>query len=61
MKTWTMTNLQEKLIKIGAKLVRHAKHVTFQMAHVAVPRRLFRAIMERIRWFAETPLRPSPT
>ena len=52
MKTWTMTTLREKLIKIGAKVVRHAKYVTFQMAQVAVPRRLYRAILERIRRFA---------
>jgi len=61
MKTWTMTTLREKLIKIGAKVVRHAKYVTFQMAEVAVPRRLFRAILERIRRFAETQIRPAPT
>ncbi len=41
----------EKLIKIGAKVVRHAKYVTFQMAEVAVPRDLFAAILERIQWF----------
>ena len=60
-KAWTMTTLREKLIKIGAKVVRHAKYVTFQMAEVAVPRRLFRAILERIRRFAETQIRPAPT
>ena len=36
MKTWTMTTLRAKLIKIGAKVVRHAKYVTFQMAEMAV-------------------------
>ncbi len=30
-----------KLIKIGAEAVRHARVVTYQMAEVAVPRRLF--------------------
>ncbi len=44
-----MTALQEKLIKIGAKVVRHAKYVTFQMAEVAVPRKLFAAILDRIQ------------
>ena len=29
---WSLTNLREKLIKIGAKIVRHARYVTFQMA-----------------------------
>jgi len=45
---WTMTTLREKLIKIGAKVVRHSRQVIFQMAEVAVPRDLFRAIMEKI-------------
>ena len=45
---WTMTTLQLKLIKIGAKVVRHARYVTFQLAEVAVPRRLFEHILRRI-------------
>jgi hypothetical protein len=35
---WTLTTLREKLIKIGAKVVRHSKYVLFQLAEVAVPR-----------------------
>ncbi len=38
-----MTTLREKLIKIGAKVVRHGRYVTFQLAEVAIPRRLFAA------------------
>jgi hypothetical protein len=45
---WTLTTLREKLIKIGAKVVAHAKYVTFQLAEVAVPRQLFAQILERI-------------
>ena len=45
---WTRTRLREKLIKIGAKVVRHAKYVTFQMAEVAIPRDLFAAILDKI-------------
>ena len=48
-KHWSLTTLREKLIKIGAKVVRHSRYVFFQMAEVAVPRWLFRAILERIR------------
>ena len=44
-----MTTLREKIIQIGAKVVRRARYVVFQMAEVAVPKRLFRAILERIR------------
>ena len=48
MKTWTMTTLREKLIKIGAKVARHARYVTFQMGEVAVPRKVFGPILGRI-------------
>ncbi len=34
---------------IGAKVVAHSRYVIFQMAEVAVPRWLFRSILERIR------------
>jgi hypothetical protein len=47
-KGWTLTTLREKLIKIGAKVVSHSKYVIFQLAEVAVPRKLFAQILERI-------------
>lgn len=37
------------LVKIGAKVVSHARHIVFQMAEVAVLRELFAAILARIR------------
>jgi hypothetical protein len=45
---WALTTLREKLIKIGAKVVAHAKYVTFQLAEVTVPRKQFARILERI-------------
>ncbi len=51
-KHWSLTTLREKLVKIGAKVTRHAKYVTFQLAEVAVPRRLFAGILNRIAWLA---------
>jgi len=48
-KHWSLTTLREKLVKIGAKVVSGSRYVTFQMAEVAIPRGLFRAILERIR------------
>ena len=45
---WTLTTLLCKLIKIGAKVVRHARYITFQLAEVAVPRHLFGLILRRI-------------
>jgi hypothetical protein len=38
-------SLREKLIKIGAKIVSHDRYVTFQIAEVAVSRRMFREIL----------------
>ena len=58
---WTLTTLREKLIKIGAKMVHHARYVTFQLAEGAIPRRLYRAILDRIRRFAAITPRASPT
>ena len=55
MKTWSMTTLREKLIKIGAKTVHHARYVVLQMAEVAVPRKLFAAILERIQRLRTVP------
>ena len=54
-KDWSLTTLKEKLIKIGAKVVTHSRHVAFQMAEVAIPRNLFADIL---RMIAE--LRPPP-
>ncbi|MFQ5974149.1 MAG: IS1380 family transposase [Alphaproteobacteria bacterium] len=59
-KQWSLTTLRDKLIKIGAKVVHHARYVTFQLAEVAVPRRLYRAILERIRRFAALSPRAAP-
>ena len=46
---WSLTTLREKLIKIGAKVVRHARYVVFQLAEVAISRSLFAVILRRIR------------
>jgi hypothetical protein len=54
-KHWSLTTLREKLIKIGAKVTRHAKYVTFQLAEVAVTRNLFAAILDRIARLAIPP------
>jgi len=59
-KHWTLTTLRDRLIKIGAKMVQHARYVTFQLAEVAIPRRLYRTILQRIRRFAATMPRAAP-
>jgi hypothetical protein len=48
MKHWTMTTLREKVIKIGAKVVSHARYIVFQMAEVAVSQKMFADILGRI-------------
>jgi hypothetical protein len=45
---WSLTSLREKLVKIGAKIVTHARYVIFQMAEVAVPSDLFQEILRAI-------------
>ena len=47
-KQWSLTSLREKLVKIGAKVVRHGRYVIFQLAEVAVPRGLFEEILRLI-------------
>ena len=59
-KHWTLTTLRDKLIKIGGKMVRHARYVTFQFAEVAIPSRLYRTILNRIRRFTAIPPRAAP-
>ncbi len=55
---WSMTTLREKLIKIGAKVVRHGRYITFQLAEVAIPRSLFANILRLIDGLQPAPLPP---
>ena len=52
---WSMTTLCDRLVKIGARIVRHGRSVTLQMAEVMVPRALFGQILDAI-----AALRPLP-
>ena len=54
----SLTTLSEKLVKIGAKVVRHGRYVTFQLAEVAIPLPLFAKILQLI---ARLRPRPAPT
>jgi len=45
---WSLRSIQVKLIKLGVKVVRHARQVIFQMVEVAVSKQLFEQILERI-------------
>lgn len=53
---WSLRTMREKLVKIGAKVVSHARYVTFQMAEVLVSRSLFYEILERIKRLKPVPI-----
>jgi hypothetical protein len=55
---WSLTTLREKLVKIGAKVVRHGRYVTFQLAEVAISRALFAEILRLIDRLRPAPLPP---
>jgi hypothetical protein len=55
-KDWTLTTLKEKLIKIGARVVSHARYVAFQMAEVAIPKTLFAEILQMIAELRSPPI-----
>ncbi len=45
---WSLTSLRDRMIKIGAKAVRHARSITLQLAEVAVPRDLWAQMLATI-------------
>jgi len=49
MADWSLTSLQTRLIKIGARVVRHARAITFQLAEVSVSGNLFNRILAAIQ------------
>jgi Transposase DDE domain group 1 len=52
---WSMTTVRDRLVKIGARIIRHGRLITFQMAEVMVSRWPFQQILDGI-----TALRPLP-
>jgi len=48
MKTWSLTTLKNKLIKLGARRVKHARYVCFQMAEVCIHRKTFQQLLGNI-------------
>ncbi len=45
-------------VKIGAKIVRHGRYITFQLAEVAIRRSLFANILRLIDGLRPAPLPP---
>ncbi len=54
-KHWSLRSFLVKLIKIGAKIVKHSGYIIFQMAEVAIDKRLFARILlkiERLQYYS---------
>jgi len=45
---WSLTSMRERLIKIGAKAIRHARSIILQLAEVAVPCELWTEMLATI-------------
>jgi len=46
---WTLTTLREKLIKLGAKVIKHARYIRFQMAEFIVTGTTIKKILNNIK------------
>jgi hypothetical protein len=55
---WLLTTLRTQLIKIGPKVVRHGRYVTFQLAEMAIRRALFAGFLHLIDRLRPAPLPP---
>ena len=53
---WSFTSLQTRLIKTGARVVRHARAITFQLADVAVSGDPFTRILAAIHRLRAPPV-----
>ena len=53
---WSLTSLQTRLIKTGARVVRHARAITFQLAEVAVSGNLFNRVLAAIQRLRAPPV-----
>lgn len=56
MTDWSLTSLQLKLIKIGARVVRHARAITLQLTEVAFTGPIVRTILAAIHRLRAPPL-----
>ena len=57
---WSLTSLRERLIKTGARLVRHGRYAVFQMAEAALPRAVFAGIIGLINGLRGPPSVAAP-
>jgi hypothetical protein len=52
---WSLRSIQLKLVKIGAKVVSHARRTIFQLAEVAISEALFVKMLARIHGLRYAP------
>ena len=55
---WSLTSLRERLIKTGARLVRHGRYARFQMAAAARPQAVLAGILGLINTLRGPPVTP---
>ncbi len=53
--TWSLTSLQQRLVKTGGRLIRHARYYWLLLAESHLPRRLFGSMLGKMAAL------PSPT
>jgi hypothetical protein len=51
---WSLTSLQQRLVKTGGRLVKHARYYWLLLAEGHLTRRLFAAMLQRI-WALPVP------
>jgi hypothetical protein len=52
---WSLTSLQQRLVKTGGRLIKHARYYWLQLAEGHLTRRVFSAILRRI-WALPLPV-----
>jgi DDE family transposase len=52
--TWSLTSVQQRLVKTGGRLVRHARYYWLLLAESHLTRRLFGSMLQRI-WALPVP------
>ena len=52
---WSLTSLQQRLLKTGGRLIRHARYFTLQLAESYLTGALFRQILSRIERLGRPP------
>ena len=52
--SWSLTSLQQRLVKTGGRLVRHARYYWLLLAESHLTRRLFGSMLQRI-WALPVP------